>query len=58
LPIKQDDFGCWYELFEQIVDEHFNGEKAGYAKEMASKIASSFSVRMAMNGKFNDQEEE
>jgi hypothetical protein len=39
-------------LFEQTVDEHFNGENAELAKELAAKIASAFSVRMEMAGKF------
>lgn len=51
LPIKQNDFCRWYSLFEQTVDEYFEGQKADFAKEMAGKIASSFSVRMAMNDK-------
>lgn len=52
LPVKKMDFQRWYTLFETTVDEHFEGEKADYAKEMAGKIASSFSVRMQMEGKF------
>jgi hemoglobin len=54
LPIKKMDFGRWYNLFEETVDHHFEGEKADYAKEMAGKIASSFSVRMEMDGKFDN----
>ncbi|NGP88760.1 group III truncated hemoglobin [Aliifodinibius halophilus] len=54
LPIEKMDFGRWYNLFEQTVDDHFEGTKADYAKEMAAKIASSFSVRMEMEGKFED----
>jgi len=52
LPIEKMDFQRWYNLFEATVDEHFDGEKADYAKEMAGKIASSFSIRMQMEGKF------
>lgn len=52
LPIKKMDFGRWYKLFEETVDERFEGEKADYAKEMAGKIASSFSVRFKMDGKY------
>lgn len=56
LPIDRMDFERWYNLFVDTVDEYFEGEKADYAKEMAGKIASSFSVRMEMEGKFeNDQ---
>lgn len=52
LPLQQEDFIRWLSLFKETVDEHFGGEKADYAKEMASKIASSFSLRMKMEGKF------
>ncbi|MEX2457098.1 MAG: group III truncated hemoglobin, partial [Balneolaceae bacterium] len=52
LPIQQEDFIRWLSLFRETVDEHFEGEKADYAKEMASKIASAFSIRMKMEGKF------
>ena len=55
LPIKQMDFGRWYNLFVDTVDEHFEGEKAEYAKEMAANIANSFSTRMAMDGKFDSE---
>lgn len=53
LPIKESDFSRWYNLFEVTCDELFKGEKADFAKEMAGKIASSFSVRMEMAGKYN-----
>jgi len=46
LPIQQGDFSRWYNLFEETVNELFNGEKADYAKEMAGKIAISFSIRL------------
>jgi len=52
LPIEKADFGRWYGLFEETIDKHFKGEKADYAKEMAGKIASSFAIRMEMEGKF------
>lgn len=52
LPIEKDDFSRWLHLFEKTVDEHYHGEKAQYAKEMAGKIAASFSVRLQMEGKF------
>lgn len=55
LPIKQEDFGRWVGLFKETVNEHFEGEKADHAIEMAGKIASSFSVRMEMEGKFQDK---
>ncbi|MGD8427730.1 MAG: group III truncated hemoglobin [Balneolaceae bacterium] len=46
LPIRQRDFSRWYNLFEETIDELFEGKKADYAKEMAGKIAVSFSVRL------------
>lgn len=55
LPIKKTDFGRWFKLFEATVDEYFEGKNADYAKEMAAKIASSFSIRMEMEGKFEKQ---
>jgi hemoglobin len=53
LPVKKDDFRRWLFLFKETVDDHFEGSKADHAKEMASKIASSFMIRMEMDGKFN-----
>lgn len=58
LPIKPGDFRRWVGLFEETVNEHFEGERAEYAKEMAVNIANSFSSRMAMDGKFDNQKEE
>jgi len=54
LPIQKDDFVQWLSLFEETVDEYFEGEKADFAKEMASKIASSFSIRLEMEGKYKN----
>ncbi|MBN2733016.1 MAG: group III truncated hemoglobin [Balneolaceae bacterium] len=54
LPIEKDDFSQWLHLFEKTVDAHYHGEKAQYAKEMAGKIAASFSVRLEMEGKFEN----
>lgn len=53
LPIERDDFGRWVGLFIETIDEHFEGNRARYAKEMAVNIANSFSSRMAMEGKFD-----
>lgn len=58
LPIEKMDFNCWYNLFGETVDELFEGERADHAKEMAGKIASSFSIRLEMEGKFNGKKEE
>lgn len=54
LPLEENDFHLWYGLFVKTVDDHFEGAKAEYAKEMASKIAASFSVRMEMEGKYKN----
>ena len=58
LPIEQEDFGRWVSLFTETVDEHFEGPKANYAKEMAENIANSFKTRMALEGKFDNRYEE
>ncbi len=55
LPIERDDFGRWVGLFTDTVDEHFEGNRADYAKELAVNIANSFSTRMAMDGKFDQK---
>lgn len=52
LPIEKEDFHRWFGLFESTTDELFQGERADHAKEMAARIASSFSLRMEMEGKF------
>lgn len=52
LPIQKEDFYRWYNLFTETVDDCFEGERAEYSKEIASKIAASFSLRMEMEGKF------
>jgi hemoglobin len=56
LPVEKNDFSLWYGHFEETVDEYFEGEKADYAKEMAGKIASSFMIRLEMEGKFEQEE--
>ncbi len=58
LPIERDDFGRWVGLFTDTVDEHFEGNRADYAKELAINIANSFSTRMAMDGKFDQNSED
>lgn len=56
LPVEKVDFSRWIDLFVNTVDDLFEGEKAEYAKEMAGKIAISFTVRMEMEGKFEDNQ--
>lgn len=55
LPIQKNDFLRWITLFTETVDELFEGEKAEFTKEMAAKIAASFSLRMDMAGKFTSE---
>lgn len=50
LPIKEGDFDRWYSLFEKTVDEHYKGEKADFAKQLAQNIAASFELRMERDG--------
>ena len=57
LPIKESDFHLWYGLFVETVDDYFKGPEAEYAKEMAAKIAASFSLRMKMEGKYESKQE-
>lgn len=54
LPIKRGDFERWFGLWTETVNELFEGENAEHAKEMAGKIASSFSIRLEMDGKFDE----
>ena len=54
LLLEENDFHLWYGLFVKTVDDHFEGAKAEHAKEMASKIATSFSLRMKMEGKYEN----
>ena len=56
LPVQRDDFGRWYRIFVETVDVLFKGEKAEHAKEMAGKIASSFTIRMEKEGKFSQND--
>lgn len=55
LPIEKEDFGRWVSLFKETIDNHFEGPKADYAKEMADKIATSFAIRLHMEGKFDNK---
>ena len=42
LPIEQQHFVRWIELFYQTLDEHFEGEKVDEAKWRAAKMAEAF----------------
>ena len=56
LPLERGDFERWYGIWSDTVDELFEGENADHAREMAAKIASSFSLRLEMEGKFGKVE--
>ncbi|MGM0506627.1 MAG: group III truncated hemoglobin [Bacteroidota bacterium] len=57
LPIRKSDFPRWVNLFHKTVDDLFAGERAEHAKRMASQIASTFAVRMAMADALEPEEE-
>ena len=38
-PLQRDDFQRWLAFFEATVDEHFSGERARRAKQVAAAIA-------------------
>jgi len=54
LPIKRGDFERWFGIWSRTVDEMFEGKNADHARDMAAKIASSFSLRLEMEGKFEE----
>lgn len=54
LPIEKDDFNLWLGLWKDTVDQFFVGDKADFAKEIAGKIAASFSLRLEMEGKYKN----
>src|SRR5690625_7960827 len=58
LPIQREDFSTWLNLFHSTVDELFEGERARFAKEISTKIAQSFSLRLEMAGKYDQLREQ
>jgi hemoglobin len=48
LPVSAEHFTRWLELFRQTVDEHFAGENAVRAKNVAGSIAHTFAMRMGL----------
>ncbi len=48
LPVEQEHFERWLELFRATVEAHFVGEKAEEAKWRALCIADTFSMRMGV----------
>jgi len=45
--LKKEHFDQWLLMFNQTVDEHFEGEKAHLAKERALSIATVMQIRVA-----------
>jgi hemoglobin len=48
LPLKQEHFTRWLELFTETVDENFEGEKAEEIKMRARSIAGVFGNKMGL----------
>jgi hemoglobin len=48
LPLTTEHFTRWLQLFKETVDEHFEGEKAGEAKEKADSIAVIFQTKLGL----------
>ena len=48
LPIKQQHFAKWLELFKQTLQENFEGEKAIEAMDRANSIAKMFQFRLGL----------
>lgn len=45
-PMKMEDFQRWTKLFNQTVDELFEGEKAEYIKQRALSIATIMQIKI------------
>ncbi len=50
LPVQEQDFNLWLNLFLETVDDLFSGEHANHAKDIAQKVAHMFVMRMKMDG--------
>lgn len=48
LPISQNHFDRWLELFKRNVDEHFSGMNASMAKAKAESIALTFQYKLGI----------
>lgn len=48
LPITQEHFTRWLELFRANVDRHFAGVRAQRAKDAAGSIAHTFALRLGL----------
>ncbi|MGV3630015.1 MAG: group III truncated hemoglobin [Bacteroidota bacterium] len=49
MPIKQEHFDRWLELFNETIDELFTGEKAEMAKQRAFTIAWTIGKKIGIN---------
>lgn len=46
MPLKQEHFDCWLALFNETVDDLFEGEKAAMTKQRAFTIAWTISNKL------------
>jgi hemoglobin len=46
LPVSKEHFGQWLTLFNQTVDEHFEGERATKAKGQGERMAEMFQLKI------------
>lgn len=53
LPLKEEHFTIWLNIFENTVHRLFTGEKAEMAIQRAQTIAYSFQTKLKQMGKFN-----
>lgn len=47
VPLQKKHFTRWLQLFNQTVDEYFEGEKANLAKQRAHSIATIMQIKIA-----------
>lgn len=47
IPLQKKYFTRWLQLFNQTVDEYFEGEKASLAKQRAHSIATIMQIKIA-----------
>jgi hemoglobin len=53
LPVGQEHFGRWVDLFITTIDSQFAGPKAEEAKNYARSIAETFRTRMGLGSPYN-----
>ena len=47
-PLQVEDFQRWLNFFTETVDEHFSGERAQRAKQVAASIAANMKDGLAL----------